>query len=205
MIGANGAYLRTEQMVPLGSILPKWQFGIGQRFTYKRWDAGILVDGRVGGKVFSQTYKVGMQTGVLKPTAENGIRENGLVLDGVNGNVTFNPDGSYSVSGTKANTTRISAMDWALGFSNGPTTQSIFDGTYVKLRELTAGYTIPFSKTGIVRQVRVSAYGEESLEHLYRKRLHRSGADEQRRKHPEVEGGNLPVPATFGFNVQVKF
>lgn len=205
VIGANGAYLRTEQMVPLGSILPKWQFGIGQRFTYKRWDAGILVDGRVGGKVFSQTYKVGMQTGVLKPTAENGIRENGLVLDGVNGTVTFNPDGTYSVANTKTNTTRISAMDWALGFSNGPTTQSIFDGTYVKLRELTAGYTIPFNKNSVVRQVRVSAYGR-NLWNIYTvndyidPELTNSGGNIQ-----GIEGGNLPIPATFGFNVQVKF
>jgi hypothetical protein len=96
-------------------------------------------------------------------------------------------------------------MDWALGFSNGPTTQSIFDGTYVKLRELTAGYTIPFSKTGIVRQVRVSAYGR-NLWNIYTANdyidpeLTNSGGNIQ-----GVEGGNLPVPATFGFNVQVKF
>ncbi|WP_205686975.1 SusC/RagA family TonB-linked outer membrane protein [Chitinophaga rhizosphaerae] len=204
VIGDNGSYLRTEQMRPLGSVLPNWQFGVGQHFTYKRFDAGFLVDGRVGGKVFSQTYSVGMRTGVLKATAENSIRENGLVLDGVNGTVVFNADGSYSVSNTKPNTTRISAQTWGLGFSNGPTTQSIFDATYVKLREITAGYTIPF-RNKTVQQLRVSAYGR-NLWNIYQ---------DNRSVDPEltnssgniqgIEGGNIPVPATFGVNVQVKF
>ncbi|WP_109697658.1 SusC/RagA family TonB-linked outer membrane protein [Chitinophaga deserti] len=204
VIAANGGYLRTEQMRPLGSVLPKWQFGIGNHFTYKRFDAGFLIDGRVGGKVFSQTYSVGVRTGVLKESAENGIRENGLVLDGVNGNVTFNADGSYTVSNTKTNTTSISAENWALGYSNGPTTQSIFDATYVKLREITAGYTIPF-RNKTIQQVRVSGYGR-NLWNIYQ---------QNRSVDPEltsssgniqgIEGGNIPVPATFGVNVQVKF
>ncbi len=205
VINANGAYARTEQLIPIGSVLPNWQFGIQQHFTYKRFDAGFLVDGRVGGKFFSQTYKVGMQTGVLKPTAENGIRENGLVLDGVNGTVVYNPDGTYTVSNVKDNTTRISAYDWAYGFSTGPTSQSILDATFVKLREVTAGYTIPFGKTATVRQVRVSAYGR-NLWNIYTAskyidpELTNSGGNIQ-----GVEGGNLPIPATFGLNVQVKF
>lgn len=205
VINASGGYLRTEQLRPIGSVLPDWQFGIQQQFSYKRFDAGFLVDGRVGGKFFSQTYKVGMQTGVLKPTAENGIRENGLILDGVQGDVVFHPDGSYTVSNVKPNSTRISAYDWAYGFSNGPTTQSVFDGTFVKLREVTAGYTIPFAKTSTVKQVRVSAYGR-NLWNIYADskyidpELTNSGGNIQ-----GVEGGNLPVPATFGVNVQVKF
>ncbi|WP_220392796.1 SusC/RagA family TonB-linked outer membrane protein [Chitinophaga lutea] len=205
VINANGAYARTEQLIPIGSVLPNWQFGIQQHFTYKRFDAGFLVDGRVGGKFFSQTYKVGMQTGMLKPTAENGIRENGLVLGGVNGTVVYNADGTYTVSNVKENTTRISAYDWAYGFSTGPTSQSILDATFVKLREVTAGYTIPFSKTSTVRQVRVSAYGR-NLWNIYTAskyidpELTNSGGNIQ-----GVEGGNLPIPATFGLNVQVKF
>ncbi len=205
VINANGTYVRTEQLRSIGSVLPDWQFGIQQRFTYKRFDAGVLVDGRVGGKFFSQTYKVGMQAGILEPTAANGIRENGLKLDGVNGDITFKADGSYTVTNTKANTTRVSAYDWAYGFSNGPTTQSIFDGTFVKLREVTAGYTIPFAKTSAVRQLRVSAYGR-NLWNIYQAtrfvdpELTNSGGNIQ-----GVEGGNLPVPVTFGVNVQVKF
>lgn len=205
VIDDRGQYLRTQQLVPIGSVLPDWQFGIQQHFTYKRFDAGFLVDGRVGGKFFSQTYKVGTQTGALKHTADNGIRENGLILDGVNGTVVFNADGSYTVSNTKPNTTRVSAYDWAYGYSTGPTTQSILDATFVKLREVTAGYTIPFGKTSAVRQVRVAAYGR-NLWNIYTAskyidpELTNSGGNIQ-----GVEGGNLPVPATFGLNVQVKF
>ncbi|WP_341837782.1 SusC/RagA family TonB-linked outer membrane protein [Chitinophaga pollutisoli] len=204
VIDATGAYARTQQLVPLGSVLPRWQFGIGQHFTYKRFDAGFLVDGRVGGKVFSQTYSVGMTTGVLKATAENGIRENGLVLEGVNGTVVYNADGTYTVSGTKPNTTRITALNWGAGHSSGPTSQSIFDATFVKLREVTAGYTIPFqNKT--VQQLRVSAYGR-NLWNIYQANrsvdpeITSSGGNIQ-----GIEGGNIPVPATFGVNVQVKF
>ncbi len=115
VIQANGTHLRTQQLVPLGSVLPDYLFGFQNRFKYKNFDLGFLVDGRVGGKFFSQTYKVSMYSGVHESTAANNIKETGVVLDGVQADVTFNPDGTYTVKNTSPNEVLVSAQTWARG------------------------------------------------------------------------------------------
>ncbi|KAF5301399.1 hypothetical protein FQR65_LT19217 [Abscondita terminalis] len=67
-----------------------------------------------------QTLQSGMYAGILDRTAENNIRETGVVLDGVKGNVVFNPDGSYTVSNISENDTRITAQQWAHVFGDIP-------------------------------------------------------------------------------------
>ncbi|PWG81994.1 SusC/RagA family TonB-linked outer membrane protein [Pararcticibacter amylolyticus] len=204
LVQADGTYARTEQLVPLGSVLPDYLFGFQNSFRYKNFNLGFLVDGRVGGKFFSQTYKVGMYSGVLERTAANNVREDGIIVDGVKGNVQFNADGTYTVSNTSPNDTRISALNWARNEYNGPTTFSVFDATFVKLREVTLGYNFNL-KNAPVRQVNLSLYGR-NLWNIYTKskyidpEITNSGGNVQ-----GIEGGNLPVPATFGLNLNFKF
>ncbi|KGE15561.1 SusC/RagA family TonB-linked outer membrane protein [Sphingobacterium deserti] len=205
VVQADGTYMRTSQLVPLGSVLPKFLFGFQNSFTYKNFNLGFLVDGRVGGKFFSQTYKVGMYAGVLDKTAANNVRETGVVLDGVKADVTFNPDGSYAVNNAVTNDTRITAQQWARNEYNGPTTFSIFDGTFVKLREVTFGYTFPLPNAKVIKNLGVSVYGR-NLWNIYTKSKYidpeftSSGGNVQ-----GIEGGNIPTPVTYGFNVNVKF
>lgn len=79
---------------------------------YKNFDFGFLIDVRSGGHFYSVTHEYGMYSGTLASTATGGIRENGLVLEGVQGDVTFNPDGSYLVSNVRPNDVQVSAFDW---------------------------------------------------------------------------------------------
>ncbi|WP_437921955.1 SusC/RagA family TonB-linked outer membrane protein [Sphingobacterium sp. LRF_L2] len=205
VIQEDGTYMRTSQLVPLGSILPKFLFGFQNSFTYKNFNLGFLVDGRVGGKFFSQTYKVGMYAGILDKTAANNIRETGGVLDGVKADVNFNADGTYTVTDPVQNDTRVTAQQWARNEYNGPTTFSIFDATFVKLREITFGYTFPLRNTKTVKNLGVSLYGR-NLWNIYTKSKYidpeftSSGGNVQ-----GIEGGNIPTPVTYGFNVNVKF
>jgi hypothetical protein len=189
----------------LGSVLPDFTFGFQNNFRYKNFNLGVSVDGRVGGKFFSQTYKVGMYSGILDKTAANGIRETGVVLDGVKGNVTFNADGTYTVSNISENTTNITAMQYARNEYNGPTAFSIFDATFVKLREVSFGYSIPLTNTKVIKNIGVSLYGR-NLWNIYTKSKYidpeftTSGGNVQ-----GIEGGNIPTPVTYGFNVNLKF
>jgi TonB-linked SusC/RagA family outer membrane protein len=204
VIKADGTYERGQQLTPLGSVLPKYLFGFQNSFTYKNFNLGFLVDGRVGGKFFSQTYKVAMYAGILDKTAANGIRETGVVLDGVKGTVTYNSDGTYEVTNTTPNDTRITAQAWARGEYSGPTPQTIFDASFVKLREVTFGYSLPLTDK-LVKSVYFGLYGR-NLANLYAAskyidpEMTSSGGNIQ-----GIEGGNIPVPATYGLNVNVKF
>ena len=204
VIKADGTYDRGQQLTPLGSVLPKYLFGFQNSFKYKNFNLGFLIDGRVGGKFFSQTYKVGMYAGVLDKTAANNIRETGVILDGVKGTVAYNSDGTYSVSNITANDTRITAQAWARGEYSGPTPQTIFDATFVKLREVTLGYSLPLS-TKALKQIYFGVYGR-NLVNIYTASKYidpeftSSGGNIQ-----GVEGGNIPLPATYGLNVNFKF
>lgn len=205
VVQADGTYMRTSQLVPLGSILPKFLFGFQNTITYKNFDLGFLIDGRVGGKFFSQTYKVGMYAGILDKTAANNVRETGVVLDGVKGDVAFHADGTYTVSNARENDTRITAQQWARNEYNGPTAFSIFDATFVKLREVTLGYTFRLNSDKAVRGLGVAVYGR-NLWNIYTKSKYidpeftSSGGNVQ-----GIEGGNMPTPLTYGFNINVKF
>lgn len=205
VLGADGLYMRTSQLVPLGSVLPKYSFGFQNQFSYKRLNIGVLVDGRVGGSFFSQTYAVGMYSGILDKTAANNVRETGLVLDGVKADVDFHADGTYTVSNLAENDTRVTAQQWARNERNGPTAFAIFDGTFVKLREVTIGYSFKLSPNSALKGLGVSLYGR-NLWNIYTKSKYidpeftSSGGNVQ-----GIEGGNIPTPVTYGFNANFKF
>lgn len=204
VVQSNGTYARTQQMVPLGSVLPDYLWGFQNRFRYKEFDLSFLIDGRVGGKFFSQTYKVSMYAGIHPSTAENNIRETGAVLEGVQGEITYNGDGTYTVKNTSPNDVLISAQTWARDKYNGPTSQVIFDADFVKLREVSLGYTLK-TNTQVLKSVRFSLYGR-NLWNIYTAskdidpEFTNSGGNIQ-----GIEGGNVPIPITLGFNVNVRF
>lgn len=205
VVQEDGTYLKTSQLVPLGSVLPDYLLGFQNQFRYKKFTFGFLIDGRVGGSFFSQTYKVGMYSGILDRTAANGIRETGVVVDGVKADVTFHPDGSYTTSNIRPNDTRISAQDWARNEYNGPTTFSVFDATFFKLREVTVGYQFDLHNRLGISRLNVGLYGR-NLWNIYTKSKYidpeftNSGGNVQ-----GIEGGSIPVPATYGLNLTVNF
>ncbi|MCD8193436.1 MAG: TonB-dependent receptor, partial [Tannerellaceae bacterium] len=205
VVGDDGLYLRTEQLVPLGSVLPKFLWSFQNQLRYKDFSLGFLIDSRVGGKFFSQTYKVGMYAGILEETAANNIRETGVVIDGVRGDVVFNPDGTYTVSNTSANDVNVTAQDWARNHYNGPTAAAVFDATYIKLRELTFGYTFRLPQYKL-ESITLTAYAR-NLWNIYTNtkggidpEITNSGGNIQ-----GIEGGNIPVPVTYGINVGINF
>jgi TonB-linked SusC/RagA family outer membrane protein len=205
VVQEDGTYLRTSQMTNLGSVLPDYLVGFQNSFKYKNFTLGFLIDARIGGNFFSQTYKVGMYSGILDRTAANNVREDGIIVEGVKADVQFNPDGSYDVSNVRPNDTRIGAQAWARNEYNGPTTFSIFDATFVKLREVTFGYNFHLKPNGLIKSLGVNAYGR-NLWNIYTKSKYidpeftNSGGNVQ-----GIEGGNLPIPVTYGVNVNVKF
>lgn len=205
VVGADGLYLRTQQLVPLGSVLPDFLWSFHNQFNYKNFRLGFLIDSRIGGRFFSQTYKVAMYSGILPETAANGIRETGVVSDGVTGTVTFNPDGTYSVSNTAENSKNVTAQAWSRNQYNGPTSFDIFDASFIKLRELNLGYDFKLPRNKAIESINASVYAR-NLFYLYRvsktidPELTNSGGNIQ-----GIEGGNVPTPLTYGVNLNFRF
>ncbi|NQD70463.1 SusC/RagA family TonB-linked outer membrane protein [Sphingobacterium shayense] len=207
VVGANGLYLSSD-VKNLGSILPDFNAGWRNTFTYKAFTLSALIDMQKGGKFFSVSNMFGNYTGVLEQTAANGVRETGAVSEGVTGTVTRNSDGTYTVTNTEKNTQNVSAAAYFGQYYGGPTAQNVFDADYVKLREITLGYNLPKEFVSKLRLQGATISG-------FARNIAAWGLDNEN-FDPEMattgsgniqgfEGGNLPASRTFGLNLKLQF
>jgi TonB-linked SusC/RagA family outer membrane protein len=141
----QGRLVLTEDALPqadpirrvLGHYDPDWIGGIQNRFTYGPFDLSVLVDGQMGGDIFSVTNWFGEYAGVLESSLvgrEVDFCDPGIVVPGVL------PDGS--VNGDGVDDVTVCPQDY-FGENFGIHEASIDDASYVKLREVRLGYTIP--------------------------------------------------------------
>ena len=137
MVGTNGLPLKQANLVTYGNVTPKWIGGISNTFSYKGWSLYALIDGRYGGDIMSGTKLWGTGMGTTINTLNNPFtgttdaRENGILVPGVK------PDGT-------ANDVKVSAQDYWSSVRGIPETV-MMDGSFVKLREVSLGYTFPKS------------------------------------------------------------
>jgi len=209
VVGSNGRYLSSATKA-LGSVLPDWNMGVGNEFRVYGFDLRVLIDIQQGGNFFSTTKMWGTYTGILKASAENGIREDGVVIDAmvakydpVTGQVIYNPDGTAQVTGP--NTKNIDAYTWTTDHYAGPAMQNVLDASYVKLREITLSYTIPAKFTGPIQNLKIGVYGRN----LAMWGVAMKGIDPEINSSSGniqgIEGAGLPTLRTFGFNIGFNF
>jgi len=143
------------------------------------------------------TQAVGQKAGILQSTVEGGIRENGMIVEGVLANGT-------------PNTTVVSARDyWRNSRDWGEL--AIIDGSFIKLREVVLSYKIPSSFTEKIKlqNAMISVFGR-NLALLYTHESNNAHID------PEVSAGGtaggiglesyqLPPSRTIGVKLNVKF
>lgn len=205
VVGANGLYLSTD-VVSLGSVLPDYNMGFRNSFAYKNFTLSALIDMQKGGKFFSISNMFGSYTGMLEETAANGIRESGLVVEGVTGDVSRDSDGNYTVANTEKNTKNVSAPAYYEHFYNGPAAQNVFNADYVKLREITFSYSIPRKYLGPLNNLVVSAFARNlATWGLDNKNFDPEQATSGSGNIQGFEGGNLPSSKTFGLNLKLQF
>ncbi|RTY93090.1 SusC/RagA family TonB-linked outer membrane protein [Flavobacterium sp. RSP46] len=192
LVGADGNYVASEQK-SLGSIIPDYNMGIRNAFRYKNFSLSALIDIQKGGSYFSTTHMWGTYSGMLENSAANGIRENGIVVDGV------------LADGTQ-NTQNIPARTWAQAHYNTVDAQNVFDADYIKLREVSFGYNLPIKKEGPFSSIKLSVYGRN----LFAWGLAWKGMDPEMASYGSgntqgIEGGSLPSTRTYGMNLEFKF
>lgn len=191
---STGLYMATDGNENLGSIYPDFTGGWSNTFRIGNFDASILLDFSKGGHFFSTSYMWGMYSGMLEESAANGIRENGILLEGV-----------IDDKGTP-NTTVAEGQLYCEDFYSGPAAQNVFKSDYVKLREVNVGYTFPLKRNAFIKSLRVSAYGRNlavwgpDTKHFDPEMIVTSSGNVQ-----GIEGGAIPSVANFGASVSVKF
>ena len=190
----TGLYEYTDGNVNLGSVYPDFTGGWTNSFKIGNFDASIQIDFSKGGKYFSTSYLWGMYSGMLEETAANNIREEGIVLDGVIDN-----------NGTK-NTKVADGIDYCEYFYEGPSAMSVLKSDFIKLREITVGYSFPVKEGSFIKGFRVSAYGRNlgvwgpDVKHFDPEVAVTSSGNIQ-----GIEGGLVAGVANFGFGVNINF
>ncbi len=215
VVGSNGMPLRTQNNVTLGSVTPDWTGGIANDFSYKGITLHVLIDGRKGGDLFSVTKMFGLYSGILKQTAQGNIRETGVVA-GYNAMQQYHfvhEDGTPLNTNLKDpnNTDIVSAQSFYENYY-GVKQESIIDGSFIKLREISLGYTFPKSlldKQKVLQSLTLSFFVHNAAL-LYVDKSNDVKID------PETGYGNgnsgvgfeqyqLPPSRTMGFKLSVKF
>ena len=176
----NGSIDAGDQMV-IGSPQPKWEGGTTQRFAYRGFDLTVIAFARMGGTIESALFGAGFAS----------------TMQGNYNNVNV----AYWTP--KNPTNRWPAANSAQTNPPYHTTFAYFDGSFLKIRSMTLGYTLPAAlvKPIGVRSIRFYATAKDPfiLFSPYRDKYH--GID------PELTGttDNLNTPSTwsmlFGVNV----
>ncbi len=145
LISEDGIPQKNNTYTKLGNSNPIWQMGWNNSFNYKNFNLSFLIDGKFDYQVMSVTQALLDGYGVSKASGD--ARANGGVS--ING---VTPSG-------KAVTT-VDAEKWYTSTAGmGPvSSQYIYDGTVVRLRELTFGYDFNI-KDSFFKTLRVNAVG----------------------------------------------
>src|SRR5690606_3532080 len=112
-------------------------FGFTNSFVIKNLGPCLLIDGRIGGELFSAYQAALQRLGLADVTAPGGRRDN-IVLDAV-----VQGSGDY-----KVNTKEITQQDYWTAVTTGNlgiTEQNIYDATNIRLRNVQLSYNFPKS------------------------------------------------------------
>lgn len=197
VVFANGLPLVGDQKI-LGNIQPDWAGGVNLAISYKGLSFNGLVDAKMGGELYSMTSAWGRYSGILEETMQG--RETGIVGNGV----MLDSEGNYV-----PNNVVVSAENFNHNaYGNDIVETSVFDASYVKLRQLALSYSFPKSwlKGASIEGLSLSLIGR-NLAILYKKAPHidpETGYDNSNGNQGQ-EFGQLPSARSYGASLNIKF
>lgn len=137
LLNSSGLPQANPDKVKIGDQQADFLLGWGNQFSYKGFGLSFQIDGRFGGKMFSNTKRSLQAMGVAAETAPGGNRDN-FIVDGV----IANTDGSYSPSTIEVsqqnywNAITTSSGNLGIGEAN------LYDATNIRLRNVSLAYSL---------------------------------------------------------------
>jgi hypothetical protein len=188
-----------DEIQYIGDATPDWRAGLYNSFKFGNLGLNVMLDGQLGGIIYSQTHHKLSEMGKIMSTMKG--REEGVI---VGEGVVLNADGTYS-----QNTTKALTPDWYARYYRRANIESnAFDASYVKLREVSLQYSISsawLKNTGIT-SLDLSVFGRDlavlSDFPVFDPETAALNGDTIL---PGIEMGQMPTPATYGFNLKVNF
>lgn len=200
VLNANGTYQASSPKV-LGSYQPDWTGGVSTTLSYRGLSASVLINGQKGGEIYSLSNLFGLYSGIYEATAEDNIREVGLIPEGV-----YDPNPNDDVTEYVEFDQRIPANEYFTSLFAGPDAAQVYDASFIKLREVAIGYTLPrrlFGNIGVQRMT-ISLIGRNLATLLkYTPNFDPSTAISASNVQG-IEVGQIPPTRSYGFSLQLE-
>jgi iron complex outermembrane recepter protein len=228
----SGAYGQGDK--ELGSAMERFLLSNINTFTYKGFSLNIQVDSKIGGLMASATHQYGTSSGNLKNslfgrnkasggveyTDENGVlKDDGIIPDGVLADgIKADNDPSIDLGGMtyaeaveKGYLKPVPAIWYyenLTQWSSGIREYSVFENSWVSLREISIGYNVPsaFANRVKLQSLRISVTGR-NLGYLYR--TTKDGINPEGLKSNAsgefAEYGGLPFTRQMGVSLSAGF
>jgi outer membrane receptor protein involved in Fe transport len=191
VVDASGLPLKGTQ-IPMGSVLPKIYGGWKHDLSYKAFNLSFLLDYNFGNKILSATNYYSLTRGLNKMTLEG--RETGITTGvtqaGAPNTVTATAEAYYQ---------RLATIDRV----------NVLDGDFIKLRQVTLGYTISekmLANVPLFSSINISLVGRNILTLMKKSdNIDPESAFNSNINYAGIEGTSLPTVRTFGINANFKF
>jgi|WetSurMetagenome_2_1015567.scaffolds.fasta_scaffold06093_3 TonB-linked SusC/RagA family outer membrane protein len=213
ILNSAGQYV-SKSDVYLGNVNPDWTAGISSSLYFKGFDLNILFDTRHGGYFVSRTMNKFAGAGQTIESLEG----RGARKPGTEYNDLYYSEGAISVNGEWQQNLQIFDGTYSKGIAGNDvrrfiktkydhiTEAQLADASYVKLRELRLGYTLPINlaKKVYMQNVNIAFFGRDLF--LWTKNPHvdpESGGMSD--FHFGVDAFSVPSSRSLGFQINVNF
>lgn len=228
----SGSYGQGDKI--LGTAMEKYLLSNINTLTYKNFTLNIQIDAKIGGLMASATHQYGTSSGNLKNslfgrdaahggvtyvddngvTQDDGIIPDGVLADGIKSDVDPSVDlggMTYAEAVAEGHLKPVPAIWYyenLTQWSSGIREYSIFENSWVSLREISVGYNVPaaFANKVKLQTLRVSVTGR-NLGYLYR--TTKDGINPEGLKSNNAgefaEYGGLPFTRQIGVSLTAGF
>lgn len=188
----SGRPLRTAEREYLGNLEPDWNLGWNNNIQVNRFNIGMLISGKFGGKSVSQTESMLDGFGVSKRSGE--ARDLGYVaIDGIKGSTPvtqIDPKLYYTTIGDR----------------NGILEPYVYDRTSIRLSQLSLSYDLDVKKLKLpIGAASVSLVGQNLIMFYKKAPFDPELAMNTSQSSQSLDNFNVPATRTYGFNLKVTF
>ncbi len=187
---SNGKFEETKDRVLIGSAFPDFVWGMNNTFSYKGWSLGIFIQASMGGDIYNLTRQ---RLETMNPSTN-------LSKEAWDKRSYYDAESEQWVF---TDVPKVSAYNKML-----PTDRFIEDGTYIRLQNVTLGYSLPRKWLDIIHIAEFKVYVSGQNLYLW---TNYKGYDPEvsRYKNSDifhgVDDGNYPSVRGFTFGLKIGF
>lgn len=137
LVGSDGNYLASTETKRIGDPNPAWNASLFNQFTYKGFTLSAQMEYRHGGDIWSLTTATLIGRGVSKFVDFD--HDQTFVLPGVKAGVDADGDGALDPNDVQITSAGVYFDNVAFG----PSELQIYDGTTIRLRDVSLNYELP--------------------------------------------------------------